>query len=85
MRPLVIVAIGASAIVALTQQKRAIVEARRHPIQRADGRLLVATYHPAAILRAPDDAARAALLQALVDDLRRAAELAPRSVDGEVR
>jgi uracil-DNA glycosylase len=33
---------------------------------------LVATYHPAAILRAPDEGARNALEQALVDDLRRA-------------
>ena len=77
VKPRVVVALGASALFALTGQKMAIAAARARPLQLAEGRRLVATYHPAAILRAPDDAARTALLQALVDDLRRAAALAP--------
>ena len=77
VKPRVVVALGASALFALTGQKMAIAAARARPLQLAEGRRLVATYHPAAILRAPDDAARTALLQTLVDDLRRAAALAP--------
>jgi uracil-DNA glycosylase len=52
-------------------------------VQRPDGRRLVATYHPAAILRAPDEAARVELRQALIDDLRCAALLAAPPLTGE--
>ena len=83
VQPRVVVALGASALFALTGQKMAIAAARARPLQLAEGHRLVATYHPAAILRAPDDAARTALLQTLVDDLRRAAALAP-PIPGEV-
>jgi len=51
-------------------------------LQLSEGRRLVATYHPAAILRAPDDTTREALLQSLIDDLRRAATLAPPPAPG---
>jgi len=76
--PRVVVALGASALVALTSQKLAIAAARARHMRLADGRMLVATYHPAAILRAPDDTARAALLESLIEDLRRAYELSHR-------
>jgi uracil-DNA glycosylase len=57
--------------------------ARARPLRLSEGRRLIATYHPAAILRAPDDTAREALLQSLIDDLRRAAALAPPPTPGE--
>jgi DNA polymerase len=85
VQPRVIVALGASALVALTLQKLPIAAARARPMQLADGRVLVATYHPAAILRAPDEAARAALLGCLVDDLRRASALATSPTTGDRR
>ena len=76
VRPSIVVALGASALLALTGEKLAIGTARMRVLQLADGLRLVATYHPAAILRAPDDDARASLHQALIDDLRRAMALA---------
>ena len=85
VQPRVVVALGASALVALTLQKLPIAAARARPMQLADGRVLVATYHPAAILRAPDEAARAALLGCLVDDLRRASVLATAPTTGDRR
>ena len=78
-------ALGASALVALTLQKLPIAAARARQMRLADGRMLVATYHPAAILRAPDEAARAALLGSLIDDLRRASALATSPVTGDRR
>ncbi|HKP65646.1 MAG TPA: UdgX family uracil-DNA binding protein [Casimicrobiaceae bacterium] len=75
VRPDVVVALGASALVALTGQKMPIATARARPLQLSEHCRLVATYHPAAILRAPDESARTALEQALVDDLRRANSL----------
>ncbi|HET8830707.1 MAG TPA: UdgX family uracil-DNA binding protein [Casimicrobiaceae bacterium] len=72
VRPDVVVALGASALLALTGQKMPIATARARPLQLSEHCRLVATYHPAAILRAPDEGARNALEQALVDDLRRA-------------
>jgi DNA polymerase len=83
VRPRVVVALGASALLALTGQRMPIGTARARPLQLSEGRRLIATYHPAAILRAPDDTAREALLQSLIDDLRRAAALAPPPTPGE--
>jgi DNA polymerase len=83
VRPRVVVALGTSALLALTGQRMPIGTARARPLQLSAGRRLVATYHPAAILRAPDDTAREALLQSLIDDLRRAAALAPSPTPGE--
>ena len=83
MRPDIVVALGASALLALTGQKMPIATARARPLQLSEHCRLVATYHPAAILRAPDESARTALEQALVDDLRRANSLRPPRNPGE--
>jgi len=82
VQPRVVVALGASALLALTGQKMPIAVGRARPLQLSEGRRLVATYHPAAILRAPDGTTREALLQSLIDDLRRAATLAPPPAPG---
>ena len=72
--PRVIVALGATAIRALTGLAVTIEEARRSELRSASGALLVSTYHPSAILRAPDDR-KDHLLEALVEDLTRATQL----------
>lgn len=75
VQPRVIVALGATALRALTGVPLSIDDARRRPLHHAGGARIVATYHPAALLRA--DAARAADLTTLLeDDLREAAALA---------
>ena len=79
VQPKVIVTLGATALAAVLGRKVSIAQAREellsHPIS---GVTIVATYHPSAILRVPDPAARAAMRAQLLDDLRRAAKLAGR-------
>ncbi|HEX6793216.1 MAG TPA: UdgX family uracil-DNA binding protein [Casimicrobiaceae bacterium] len=72
-RPAVIVTLGATALGAVYGRKISITEARAHPLVNAQGTPIVATYHPSAILRAPDHDAREKLRATLVADLRRAA------------
>lgn len=74
--PRVIVALGATAIRALTGSSLTIEKARHTDIRTASGATVVATYHPSAVLRAPDDR-RAKLFAALVEDLERADYFAP--------
>ena len=73
LRPAVIVALGATALYALTGRKQAIGEARGQVLRGSDGPPLIATYHPAAVLRAPH-ASASALRDALLEDLRQALE-----------
>jgi len=68
--PRVIVALGASALLALTGERRPIARSRGLVLRHASGAKLIASYHPSAILRARDDTQ--ALFDALCDDLRRA-------------
>ena len=75
IKPRVIVALGATALKALTQSSLTIEAARRQDIPLGRGVTVVATYHPSAILRAEGE--REQELRTLLDhDLRRAAELA---------
>jgi uracil-DNA glycosylase family protein len=75
VKPVVIVALGATALKALTRSSLSIEAARREEFPIEPGAIGLATYHPSAILRA--EGARAAELRAmLVQDLRRAAKLA---------
>jgi uracil-DNA glycosylase len=75
IHPRVIVALGATALKALTQSSLSIDAARRQALSLKSGAPLIATYHPSAILRA--EGARAQELKAiLIEDLRRAAQLA---------
>ena len=72
--PVVIVALGATALRALVGLTLSIDAARRQNLAHASGVKIVATYHPSAILRAEGD--RASELRAkLIWDLRRAGEL----------
>jgi uracil-DNA glycosylase len=75
IKPRVVVALGATALKALTRSSLSIDAARREALIIEGGVPLVATYHPSAILRA--EGARAQELEAfLIEDLRRAAKIA---------
>jgi DNA polymerase len=82
--PRVIVTLGATALAAVLGRKLSITAARDGPrLEHAPtGATIVASVHPSAILRVPDEAARDALREQLLEDLRRAARLARRGRDG---
>jgi uracil-DNA glycosylase len=74
IKPLVIVALGASALTALGGGSQTIDAARATDMTHRSGARVVASYHPSAILRA--DAERSAALRAaLLEDLQRACGL----------
>jgi len=76
VRPRVIVALGATALRAVLGRKIAVSAGRTQSLAHTSGAHVVATYHPSAVLRAPDEASRAELYGHLVADLKRAGELA---------
>ena len=73
--PTVIVALGATALRALTGTTMSIEGARRETLAHAGGARLVVTYHPSAILRAEGDRVET-MRSALIADLEQAARLA---------
>jgi len=75
-RPAVVVLLGATAAQALFGSAFRITRERGKVLQHAWAPALVATLHPSAILRAPDEAARAAGRATLVADLKLAARTA---------
>jgi uracil-DNA glycosylase len=72
--PRVIVAMGATALRAVTGLTLTIEAARHSDLRAANGALVIATYHPSAILRAPDER-KEHLMSSLVEDLTRAGRL----------
>jgi DNA polymerase len=72
LRPRVIVAMGTSALYSLTGKAMTLTAARGKVLPHPSGADLIATLHPSAVLRAPDEDRRK-MLQMLVRDLRRAA------------
>jgi DNA polymerase len=75
VRARVIVALGATALRTLVGSALSIDAARRQHLSHASGAVIIATYHPSAILRAEGDRA-AELRSLLIADLTRAGELA---------
>jgi uracil-DNA glycosylase family protein len=75
VRPTVITALGATAAKALLGSSFRLT-AHRGEVLDYQGRALVATTHPSAVLRMPDSTARAEAFDALVEDLRLAAKVA---------
>ena len=71
----VIVCLGATAAQALLGARFALTKNRGQVQRHASGKAVLATYHPSAALRAPDEAARRATFDALVEDLVRAKAL----------
>ncbi len=76
VRPRVILALGATAALAVTGQPTPILKSRGKPIQLADQGQALVTYHPSALLRMPDPAAKAEAFAMFVEDLRASAKLA---------
>ena len=74
IQPRVIVCLGATAAQALMGAAFRVTKQRGEVVHGTHG-AVVATYHPAAILRAPDGEARQQMKDALIDDLRTAARL----------
>ena len=74
--PAVIVALGATALRAVTGTRVTVSAARASDLRHRSDARIVATYHPSAVLRAPDEDAREKLMTALVADLTKAAALA---------
>ncbi len=72
-RPKVIVTLGATALRAVLGRPVTISAARGVELTRGDGSRVFATYHPSAILRAPDPETAARLRAALLADLSNAA------------
>jgi len=74
VRPAVIVALGATALAALLGRRMAVGAARDlDTLAHPGGTPIVATFHPSAVLRVPDEDARRDLYGKLVADLARAA------------
>ena len=76
IKPAVIVALGATALRALTGSTLTIEAARQQRLAHACNARILATYHPSAILRAEGHRAEE-LAQLLTADLKQAAELMP--------
>jgi uracil-DNA glycosylase len=75
IRPRVIVALGATALRALVGPSLSVDAARRQSLRHESGAVIVATYHPSAILRA--EGGRSEQLRAmLIQDLKKAVETA---------
>jgi uracil-DNA glycosylase len=79
--PEVIVALGTTAAQSLLARRVTISKDRGHPIQAVYACPVVVSYHPSAVLRAPDAAGRHALLALLIADF----EVALRSARAEAR
>jgi DNA polymerase len=76
VKPKVIVLLGATAAQALLGASFRVTQMRGQPIEGTDlAPYLLATVHPASVLRAPDDDTRAAERRAFVDDLRVVSDL----------
>ena len=75
LRPKVIVALGVTALSAVLGQRVTLRDARKESLRLPDGTPVIATFHPSALLRAPDASTREELTRAVLADLRRAAAL----------
>jgi DNA polymerase len=68
LNPTVVVCLGATAVGALLGRAVSVTRDRGQPVE-AHGRVFMATWHPSAILRAPDPKSRATMRADLVRDL----------------
>jgi DNA polymerase len=75
VQPRALVCLGATAAQALLGRNVRITESHGRTIPSPLAPYAVATLHPSAVLRAPDDAARALAMKRLVDDLTTVARL----------
>ena len=82
IRPACIVALGATALLALLGKRISIASAREAELHHSSGAIVVATYHPSALLRAPEASRRDELYRTLVADLRHAVKAAGSAAPG---
>jgi len=75
INPLVIVCLGATAAQSLIGRDFRITKRRGEVVATQYCMQTIATYHPSAVLRAPDPKAREEMMAALVDDLTKARRL----------
>jgi DNA polymerase len=85
VRPDVVVVMGAVAAQALLGASFRVTRQRGEIVRGPDGRSYLATYHPSAILRAPDAEAREDMYASLVSDLRTAAQALPPIREGPAK
>jgi uracil-DNA glycosylase family protein len=78
VQPAVVVALGATAAQALLGRSFRVTKQRGVPVASPLAAQIVATVHPSALLRAPDDATRRAETERFIEDLRVAAKLVRR-------
>ena len=76
IRPACIVALGATALAAVLGKRITVSAAREAPHEHPSGAVVIGTYHPSALLRAPEASRRDELYRMLVADLRRAVKAA---------
>lgn len=76
VQPTVILCLGATAAQALLGKKFRITTSRGEVVSSPQCEQTIATYHPSAVLRAPDHDARERMREALFEDVQRAVELA---------
>jgi DNA polymerase len=76
VRPRVILALGATAALAVTGKTIPIMKSRGQIIQLDDQAQAMVTVHPSYLLRVPDERARAEGFEMFAHDLREAARLA---------
>lgn len=69
VRPRVIVCLGATAAQALLGRTFRVTKSRGQLLEGADSRWVLATYHPSAVLRAPDEERRHQMRDELIADL----------------
>jgi DNA polymerase len=74
VRPRVLVCLGATAAQALLGGSFRVTRQRGELVESDLAPFVLATVHPSSVLRAPDDASRAAAYEGLVDDLAKVAE-----------
>lgn len=75
LRPSVVVALGATALRALSANAGPVGKSRGESLRTDEGLAMVATWHPSALLRARDESF-ATMRAEVVQDLRRAATIA---------
>jgi DNA polymerase len=76
VKPKLVVAMGATALFALTDMRQKLEDVRGEPIAMEDGRTLFVTVHPSYLLRIPDEGRKADELVRFRQDMNRIKQLA---------
>jgi len=77
VKPQLVVALGATALKALTGHAGSLTSARGRTLTLPDGTPLMATVHPSYLLRLPDESAKETETRRFVTDLKQVGSLAP--------